>query len=128
VRPAELMREYIAAARSGDWERGYGFFAADVVFHIPGRSAWAGHHRGRDQAIAYIENARGIAHAGEVKVELEAMLEGEDRVGLMVREIFERPDGPVEILRTNVYRVEDDRIVEIWIFEQNQHEVDELLA
>jgi glutamine phosphoribosylpyrophosphate amidotransferase len=49
------------------------------VFHIPGRSSWAGHHRGRDRAIAYIENAREIAHAGKVEVELEAMLVGEDR-------------------------------------------------
>jgi uncharacterized protein len=128
VGPAELMREYIGAARSGEWGKAYGFFADDVVFHVPGRSKWAGHHRGRDKAIAYIENARAIADAGEVRVELDAMLEGEDRVGLMVREVFDRPEGPVEILRTNVYRVEGDRIVEAWIFEQNQHEVDELLA
>jgi uncharacterized protein len=128
MQPQEVLEAYIAAAQRGDWDTAYGIFADDVVFHIPGRSSWAGHHRGRDRAIAYIENAREIAHAGKVEVELEAMLVGEDRVGLMVRERFDRPDGAIEILRTNVYRVEGDRIVEIWIFEQNQHEVDELLA
>jgi hypothetical protein len=33
----------------------------------------------------------------------------------------------VEIRRANVYRVEDDRIVEVSIFEADQYVVDELI-
>jgi hypothetical protein len=45
-----------------------------------------------------------------------------------VRERFSRPGGAVEIRRANVYRLRGDRIAEVWIFEANQYEVDELFA
>jgi ketosteroid isomerase-like protein len=51
--PSEVIDRYIAAMRSGDYETGFGFFAEDVVFRIPGRSEWAGEHKGRDAAVAY---------------------------------------------------------------------------
>jgi hypothetical protein len=56
------------------------------------------------------------------------MLTSDERVALIVRERFHRPAGPVEIQRCNVYRVVDERIVEVWIFEQDQYAVDELMA
>jgi hypothetical protein len=34
----------------------------------------------------------------------------------------------VEVRRANVYRVRDGRIAEIWIYEADQYEVDELLS
>ena len=56
------------------------------------------------------------------------MLASEERVALLVRERFHRPDGVVEIRRANVYRVAGEQIVEVWIFEADQYAVDELLA
>lgn len=49
-------------------------------------------------------------------------------MALIVRERFSRPEGAVEIRRANVYRLRGDRIAEVWIFEANQYEVDELFA
>ena len=56
------------------------------------------------------------------------MLASEERVALLVRERFSRPRGAVEIRRANVYRLRGDRIAEVWIFEANQYEVDELFT
>jgi hypothetical protein len=56
------------------------------------------------------------------------MLASEERVALIVRERFSRPEGAVEIRRANVCRLLGDRIAEVWIFEANQYEVDELFA
>lgn len=122
------MTRYIAAMRSGDREAGYTYFAEDVVFHIPGRSRFAGTHSGREAARDYIESAIALAHDGEVEVELVDMLSSDERVALIVCERFHRPQGVVEIRRSNVYRVEGDHITEIWIFEGDQDEVDALLA
>jgi ketosteroid isomerase-like protein len=128
VRALDLMRRYIELARAGDWDRALGFFADDLVFHIPGRSAHAGELRGRDAAARYIEAARALSHGNHVEVELIDMLASEERVALIVRERFDRPEGPVEIRRANVYRIEDDHIAEVWIFEHNQYEVDALMG
>ena len=124
----DVMRRYLEAVRRGDWETGFGFFADDIVLHVPGRSSLAGEHRGRLAAEGYLKAALARSHGAEVEVELIDMLASEERVALMVRERFTRPGGTVEIRRANVYRLRGDRIAEVWIFEANQYEVDELFA
>jgi ketosteroid isomerase-like protein len=128
VAALEVIGRYLAAVRRGDWEAAYGFFADDVVGHVPGRSALAGELRGRDAAIAYVEAARAKSRGAEVEVELVDTLSSEERVMLLVRERFARDEGIVEIGRANVYTVRDGAIVEVWIFEADQYAVDELMA
>jgi uncharacterized protein len=123
----EVMTDYIAAARRGDWETAYGYFADDIVFHIPGRSSFAGDRRGKDAAIDYIQSIRDHHRDGEIQVELVDMLTSEERVALLVRERFLGKGEPVEIRRANVYRVEDEKIVEISIFEADQYAADALM-
>jgi len=125
--PVELMTEYLAAARSGDWDRAFGYFADDIVIHIPGGSAFAGDRRGRDAAVGYIQTIREHYAEGSIDLELIDMLASDERVALLVRERFHGDGPPVEIRRANVYRVRGDRIVEISIFEADQYTVDALL-
>jgi uncharacterized protein len=127
VTPQELMTEYLAAARRGDWGRAFGFFAADIVMHVPGRSAFAGDRQGKDAAVGYIQSIRDHYRNG-IELELIDMLISDERVALLVRERFHGDGPPVEIRRANVYRVQDDAIVEISIFEADQYAVDELVG
>jgi ketosteroid isomerase-like protein len=124
----ELMRDYVGCARRGDWERAFGYFSEDVRIRIPGGSALAGEHQGRDVARRYIETARALSHDHDVELELIDMLASEERVALLVRERFHTADGPVDIRRCNVYRWQDGRIAEIWIFEADQYAVDALFG
>lgn len=124
----DVMRRYLEAVQRGDWGTGFGFFADDIVLHVPGRSSLAGEHRGREAAEGYLRGALARARGARVEVELVDMLASEERVALVVRERFGRPGGAVEIRRANLYRLRGDQIVEVWIFEANQYEVDELLA
>jgi ketosteroid isomerase-like protein len=127
VSPRELMSQYLAAARRGDWETAFGYFDDNIVFQIPGRSGFAGEQRGKAAAVNYIQSIRDHYRDGQIEVELIDMLESDDRVALLVRERFHGEGPPVEIRRANVYRVQGDRIVEISIFEADQYVVDELL-
>ena len=121
------MTDYLSAAKRGDWDTAFGYFAEDIAVHIPGRSAFAGDPRGRDAAIGYIQAIRDHYRDGKIELELVDMLISDERVALLVRERFHRDGPPVEIQRANVYRVHGDRIVEISIFEADQYAVDELL-
>ena len=127
VMPRELMTDYLAAARRGDWDTAFGYFADDIVFHIPGRSSFAGERRGKGAARDYIESVREHYRGGEIEVELIDMLTSGERVVLLVRERFLGDGDPVEIRRANVYRVQGDEIVEISIFEADQYTVDALM-
>jgi hypothetical protein len=48
--PRELMTDYLAAAKRGDFDTA-GFFAEDWSSTSRGRSAFAGDRRGRDAAV-----------------------------------------------------------------------------
>ena len=126
--PQELMTEYLAAVRHEDWDRAFGVFAADIVMHVPGRSAFAGDRQGKDAAVAYIQSVRDHYRNGKIELELIDMLISDERVALLLRERFHGDGPPVEIRRANVYRVQDDAIVEISIFEADQYTVDELVG
>ena len=124
---AQVMQRYRDAASRGDFDAAFGMFAEDIVFRIPGSSDWAGEHRGRDAAMAYIDHARAIGTG--VSVQVIDQLVSDDRVCLLVEERFHR-DGAEDVVirRANVYRVRGDEIAEVWIFEADQAEVDALLA
>lgn len=121
------MADYLAAAKRGDWDTAFGYFADDIVFHIPGRSSFAGDHQGKDAAREYIGAIREHHRDGKIEVELIDMLTSEDRVALLVRERFHGDGDPVEIRRANVYRIQGDAIVEISIFEADQYAVDAMM-
>ena len=125
--PRELMTDYLAAAKRRDWDTVFGYFADDVVAHIPGRSGFAGEAHGKDAVVGYITSIR--EHFGDARIDLELvdMLASDERVALLVRETFHGEGDPVVIRRANVYRVQDDRIVEVAIFEADQYTVDELV-
>ena len=124
----DVMRRYLRTVQDGDWESAFGFFADDIVLHVPGRSSLAGVHRGRAAAEGYLRAALARSHGAEVEVELLDVLTSEERVALVVRERFSRPSGPVEIRRANLYRVRGQQITEVRIFEADLYVVDELLA
>jgi ketosteroid isomerase-like protein len=128
VTATALMEQYLAAARAGDLETAFGFVAEDVRVRIPGRSAMAGEHQGRDVVVEYIRTARERSHGADVELEVIDMLASRERVALILNERFHTADGPVDIRRANVYRVVDGQIVEVWIYEGDQYAVDALLA
>jgi ketosteroid isomerase-like protein len=124
----DVMRRYLDAAKRRDIEAAYACFDSDLVAHVPGRSSLAGELRGRDAFINYIETARGLSRGGDITLEVLDVLSSAERFTLLLRETFHRDDGDVVIQRANVYRVEGHRIVEVWIYEANQYDVDDVFA
>jgi ketosteroid isomerase-like protein len=122
------MTDYLDAARRGDWDTAFGYFSEDIVMRVPGRSRLAGERRGKQAAVDYIQTVREHYREGGIELELLDMLESGDRVALLVVERFHLEGSTVEIRRANVYRVENDAIVEITIFEADQYAVDDLTS
>jgi len=122
-----VIRRYLAAMERGDRDAALGFYADDVVMHVPGRSAYAGERRGRDAVLAYLRAALTRAEEG-VDVELIDMLTGDgDRVALLLRERLRGAGSELVLHRANVYTVRDGKIAEIRIFEHDQYAVDAFL-
>jgi ketosteroid isomerase-like protein len=121
--PIDVMRSYLDAMRSGNRNAAFDHFADDVVGYVPGRSTLAGTRRGRAEVEEYIRAA--IARAeGELSLEVIDMLVGAEHVALLVRERLGSGTDTLDIRRANVYRIRDDKIVEVRIFEADQYAVD----
>src|SRR5215211_7243489 len=73
------MTDYLAAAKRGDWDTAFGYFAEDMVMHIPGRSSFAGDLQGKEAAVRYIEAIRSHYPDGKIEVELIDMLTSDER-------------------------------------------------
>jgi uncharacterized protein len=119
----DVLRAYVEAVRAGDRQAAFALFSDDVVGHVPGRSPVAGEKRGKAAVVGYIEGAFARAH-GDVTVELIDMLVGRENIALIVRERLVSGDRVLDMRRANVYRVQDDRITEVWIYEHDQYAVD----
>jgi uncharacterized protein (TIGR02246 family) len=126
--PSAVMAAYAAAWEAGDPERAWGFYADDVVMHLPGRGSLAGDHRGRSAVIAAIQALLARTTEASVDVEVLDRLVSGDRVALVVREAVVRNGERLELRRVNLYRVEDGKIVDIDIYEAHQYEVDEFFG
>jgi ketosteroid isomerase-like protein len=123
MEPIDVMRSYVAAIRARDLEAAIDHYADDIVGYVPGRSALAGTLRGRAAVVAYLRAA--IARGREdVTVEIIDALVGQDHIALLVHERLGSGDDALDIWRANVYRIRNDKIVEIRIFEADQYAVD----
>jgi ketosteroid isomerase-like protein len=129
VTPREVIGAYLAAMQRGDRAAAAAFYAADVVMHVPGRSAYAGARRGRAAVTEYLAAAVALADEG-VEAEFVDMLAGDgERVALLLRETLRSgARGELVIRRANVYTVRGDRIAEVRIYEHDQHAVDAFLG
>jgi uncharacterized protein len=88
--------------------------APDVVWHVPGASAIAGDHRGRDAVMDYFERRRAIAGGTMTIVSGERLVSGDVVIQLADGEV-ER-DGERLTWRTvGVYRMEGERVAEAWL-------------
>ena len=124
----EVVDAYASAWSRGEPEVAFAFFADEVVMRLPGRSALAGVHAGREAVIVAINALRARTDGLPVEVEVLDRLVSDQRVALLLREVVTRGDERLELRRINAYRVREDRLVAIDIFEADQYAVDEFFG
>jgi ketosteroid isomerase-like protein len=124
----DVMRAYAEAWGRGEPETAFGFYADDVVMHLPGRGGLAGVHEGKSAVIAAIRALLARTDGATATVEVIDRLVSDARVALVLREVVVRGDRTLDLRRVNVYRVRDGLICDIRIFEADQYEVDEFFA
>lgn len=88
--------------------------APDVIWHVPGRSAIAGDHRGRDAVMDYFDRRRALAGGAMTIVAGERLVTGDV--------VIQRADGEIERdgerLRwrtVGVYRLDGQCVAEAWL-------------
>ena len=122
---AVVMQRYAQAMRTGDGATIRACYHDDIVLHYAGDNALSGAHRGVAAMLAAMGQMRRRVERRLLAV-VDVMV-GAERACIVMREAFTRDGQTHEIERLGVYRVAGGKIVECWVFDEDQALMDRLL-
>ena len=116
-----VLRTYATAWIASDLDTVLDSYHDDIELHYMGQSPLAGTHRGREAAFV----ALGQASLRTQRVfDVEDVLVGESLGALIAVE--DLGDPAQRVRRVLLYRVEDDKLRECWLFDEDQRFIDSL--
>ena len=115
-----VLRVYAQAWLASDLEKVLASYHEDIELHYMGESPLAGTHRGRDAAFAVL--AQASTRTARKLIDVEDVLAGESLGALIAVE--DLGDPPQRVRRVLLYRVQDGKLRECWLFDENQRFID----
>jgi ketosteroid isomerase-like protein len=124
----EFMRRYSETLTAGKAADVLPFFADDLVLHIPGRSPHAGTFHGQDAVLSYYTRVFRDTDGRFQPLGVDDILASDTHAASLVRWQVERNGRELLIDRVVIYRIENDKIAEIWVRDWDQYAYDALFA
>lgn len=122
VETERVLKAYSAAWMAGDLEAVLAAYHDDIQLHYMGQSPLAGTHAGRDAAFAALGQAS--LRTARRLIAVEDVLVGESLGALLAVE--DLGDPPRRVRRVLLYRVEDNKLRECWLYDEDQRFIDGL--
>lgn len=122
VETERVLKAYAAAWMAGDLEAVLAAYHDDIQLHYMGQSPLAGTHAGRDAAFAALGQAS--LRTARRLIAVEDVLVGESLGALLAVE--DLGDPPRRVRRVLLYRVQDNKLRECWLYDEDQRFIDGL--
>jgi uncharacterized protein len=106
-----IMRRGYAAFNSGDMDTLIEVFDEGIVWHLPGRSRFAGDYQSRDATLAYFGQLAQET-GGTFRAELQHLLADEDRVIAIQRSTGQRDGKRLDVSDCIVFELKDGRVTD----------------
>jgi ketosteroid isomerase-like protein len=123
---ADLARTAWEAVSHGDTETLARVCSEDLVWHASGRGTRSGDHRGLDDVFEYLAAIGDAAERFDSR--LDSILTGDGLVAVLFTVKGSRRGKELDTEFILIFRVEQERIVEVWAVPRDQHAVDEFWA
>ena len=120
---AEVVRAAYEAVDRGDVGALFDLIASDAAWHVPGHHPLAGIHRGHDAIRGFLAGLRARSE-GSMRVRLEELAIGEDRVVALQRVTASRPGRSLDVSMCVVYRAAGGLLTEARYFVDDQAQYD----
>jgi len=118
----QVLRVYAKAWLASDLENVLASYHEDIELHYMGESPLAGTHRGRDAAFAAL--AQATTRTSRKLIDVEDVLVGESMGALIAVE--DLGDPAKRVRRVLLYRVQDEKLRECWLFDEDQRFIDSM--
>jgi uncharacterized protein len=122
----KLLRDSDQAQLRGDVDAFSSSFVDDVIVHIPGKSSFAGTHKGKDQFLALFQ--RFTERAPEYTFEPHAYFADDEHGVILQRSHFKRGDETLDSNDTFVCHFRDGKVSEFWLLSEDEDAVDAFLG
>jgi ketosteroid isomerase-like protein len=122
----QLMRELDEAQLRGDVETFAGYFTDDVVIHVPGKSSFAGDHRGKDRFLEVFQ--RFLERVPDYSFEPHAYLADDEHGVSLQRSTYKRGNETLETNEAFVAHFRGGKVSEVWLLSEKSDEVDAFLG
>ena len=109
----------------GDQEPVRAMLTPDVVWHVPGHSAIAGEHRGRDQVLRYFAKRRTLTNA-TFRIDVRGVLADDQRTVILATGLLEHGGETFTWRTIAIFRIAEGKIAECWVIPHDQGAYDEI--
>lgn len=115
----QVVETFQAALAKGDMETVGASFADDVVWHQPGSSFVSGSYEGKEALFAHLGRFMELS-GGTFKIDrVEYGAENGNLVASSVHFTAEAGGDKLSMSGVDLFRVEDGKIVEVWLFSED---------
>ena len=109
----ELVRNGYEAFGKGDMASLDHFFSDEITFHIPGSHPLSGDVHSKKDVFAFLGQLNQRS-SRTYQVDVHDVIAGQQRVVVLVTERGEANGRTLSLEAAHVWRIEDDRAVELW--------------
>lgn len=124
--PTGVISRYASAWASNDLGAMIASYGTDVVVHYGGRSTYAGSHHGRDRLVEIL--LESAARSDRQLVSIDQVHDHGASGAIFATETFRVHGEVIAVERALRYRCDGDQIVEVWLYDRDQHIVDQAWA
>jgi uncharacterized protein len=124
---AARIRDGYAAFARGDFAVLTDLFAADLVWHVPGRSQLAGEYRGRDAVFEFFGKLMEITE-GSFRLDVHSVLADDEHAVALTFGTASRGGRTITDIAAHVFHMRDGKVVEYWDATTDQYAFDELIG
>lgn len=126
ARTRTAIETYARAWEKGDVPTLLNCYHADFTLNYFGRNALAGRHRGKAASVRVLGEMR--QRTDRKLMAISSLLVGGDRAAMITRESLSTKGQSVEVERLYIYTVAEDQLLECWVYDQDQRQLDELIG
>ena len=121
----EVVESYSIALSKGDIPTAFSYFSPDAKWHQPGNNRFSGTKIGIDSIGKMLGDMMGVSQGSLVIQPSGAMMVNGNLVSCPVRFSAKNGDKTVDMNGSDLYEVIDGKIVQVWLFSEDQLSEDE---
>lgn len=120
----EIVHQFYVSLAKGDFEKVGSLLADDLVWHQPGKGALSGSYKGKEAVFSHLGRMAQLSGGTFAIDQIDYITENDPLVAAAVAfEVFAF-DKSMRMRGIDLYRVENDKIQEVWLFSERIDEED----